>query len=93
LRGIIRSITTSGLRLKEWRARRRLSLRDLGARAGISYVSIARIEAGSINPTLATLQSLADALGITTRDLFPRRTQTPSTRKETTPKRPRPKTT
>jgi transcriptional regulator with XRE-family HTH domain len=85
-------MTTSGLRLREWREHKRLSLRDLGARSGIAYSNIRKIEIGTVSPTVATLQTLANALGITVRDLFPVSAR-PSTRKETTTKRPRPKTT
>jgi transcriptional regulator with XRE-family HTH domain len=88
-------MTTSGLRLREWRERRGWSLRELGQRSGVSYPNIRKIEVGIISPTVATLQSLADALGITVRDLFPT-ARTPSrketTRTKTTTPRPRTKT-
>jgi transcriptional regulator with XRE-family HTH domain len=60
-----------GLLLREWRSRRGLSLRELGERSGMSYVTIARIEAGTLSPTVASLAKLAEALEITLRDLFP----------------------
>jgi transcriptional regulator with XRE-family HTH domain len=60
-----------GLRLREWRERRGLSLRQLGERAGVSYVTISRIENGEMSPTVAMLEKLAGALGISVRDFFP----------------------
>jgi len=57
--------------LKEWRSRRGYSLRGLAKRAGVSYVTIVRIEAGRISPTVAMLEKLARALRIAVRDFFP----------------------
>ncbi len=54
-----------------WRERSGWSLRELGERSGVSYVTIQRIEAGTMSPTVATLEKLARALGIAARDLFP----------------------
>ena len=42
-----------------------LSLRRLGELAGVSYVTIARIETGIYDPRLSTLQKLAKALKVT----------------------------
>jgi transcriptional regulator with XRE-family HTH domain len=72
------------LRLRAWRERRGYSLRDLGARAGVSFVTIAKIEAGTMSPTVMTLGKLAAALDIQIRDLFP---STPRRRRR--PKEPR----
>jgi transcriptional regulator with XRE-family HTH domain len=47
------------LRLREWRERRRLSLRALADEAGVSYVTIARIEGGRLSPTVAMLAARA----------------------------------
>ena len=62
-----------GVLLREWRERRGWSLRQLGERAGVSYVTIAKIEAGTMSPTVSTLEKLADALDIPVRDFFPPR--------------------
>jgi transcriptional regulator with XRE-family HTH domain len=75
-------IRTMGIRLREWRARRGLSLRELGQRAAVSYVTVARIEAGRMSPTVALLEKLAEALGIAVRDFFPANTRpTPRSRR------------
>jgi transcriptional regulator with XRE-family HTH domain len=58
------------LLLREWRERRGLSVRELAARAGVSYVTIVRIEGAKLSPTVAMLEKLAPALGIDVRDLF-----------------------
>ena len=64
-------IAGMGLLLQHWRERRGLSLRALGARSGVSFVTIQRTEAGLMSPTVATLEKLAAALGVSVRDLFP----------------------
>jgi transcriptional regulator with XRE-family HTH domain len=61
------------IRLREWRDRRGLSLRALADKAGVSYVTIVRIEGGSLSPTAAMLDKLATALDIDVRDFFPPR--------------------
>jgi transcriptional regulator with XRE-family HTH domain len=50
--------------LRRWRERCGWSLRELGARSGVSYVTVQRIEARKMSPTLDTLEKLATALGI-----------------------------
>jgi transcriptional regulator with XRE-family HTH domain len=59
-----------GLLLRRWRERKGLSMRALGEQSGVSYVTIAKIEAGTVSPTLLTLEKLAGALGLSVRDLF-----------------------
>ena len=46
-------------------------MRELAKRAGVSYVTIVRIEGGKLSPTVAMLEKLAGALGIRVRDFFP----------------------
>ncbi len=53
-----------GQRLRQLRIERRLSQRDLAARAGISTNSVSLIERDEISPSVSTLQSLASALNI-----------------------------
>ncbi|HEY5340312.1 MAG TPA: XRE family transcriptional regulator [Candidatus Aquilonibacter sp.] len=50
-------------RLKDFRARQGLSLRDLATRAGVSAAMISEIERGSKSPTISILSALARALG------------------------------
>jgi transcriptional regulator with XRE-family HTH domain len=51
-------------RIKEWRAQRGLSQRDLADVSGVSREYIARIELGQHDPTLSTLEKLAKALNV-----------------------------
>ncbi len=56
--------------LKHWREVRGLSQRGLAERTGLHYVHIARLELAQGNPTVATLETLAEALRIDVVDLF-----------------------
>jgi transcriptional regulator with XRE-family HTH domain len=56
--------------LRHWRERRGLSVRKLAERAGVGLVTVSRIENGHMSPTVAMLEKLARALGVTVRDLI-----------------------
>lgn len=58
------------IRLKTFRERQGLSLRKLAAVAGVHYVSLVRLEAGTYDPRLSTLKKLAKALGVSVADLI-----------------------
>jgi len=57
------------MQLRALRTRRGLSLRKLGELSGVHYVSIVRIEAGTLDPRLSTLRRLAEALNVTLSEL------------------------
>jgi transcriptional regulator with XRE-family HTH domain len=57
--------------LRHWRERRGYSVRELARRADVGYVTVVRIENDQVSPTVAMLEKLATALGITARDFFP----------------------
>jgi transcriptional regulator with XRE-family HTH domain len=57
-------------RLREWREKRGLSLRKLGELSGVHYVSLAKLEAGALDPQLSTLLKICKALGITLNQLI-----------------------
>ncbi len=57
------------MQLRVLRERRGLSLRKLGALSGVHYISIVRIESGTLDPRLSTLRRLAEALGVTLSEL------------------------
>jgi len=57
--------------LRHWREKRGYSVRELAKAAGVGYVSIVRIENGQMSPTVTMLEKLAEALGISVRDMFP----------------------
>jgi transcriptional regulator with XRE-family HTH domain len=54
----------NGMRLRELRLRRALTLRDLGALAGLAYDNIHAIERGKHAPRPSTVRKLAAALGV-----------------------------
>ncbi|MFK0191919.1 helix-turn-helix domain-containing protein [Kitasatospora sp. NPDC090308] len=53
-----------GLRLRELRTARGLSLSELARRAGLGKATLSGLEAGTRNPTLETLYALTTALGL-----------------------------
>ncbi len=59
--------------LHHWRARRGYSVRELARRAGVSFVTVVRIENEHASPTVDMLGKLAKALEIDVRDFFTRR--------------------
>ncbi len=52
------------MRLKQLRARRKMSQADLAAKVAVSREYIARLETGHHDPPLSTLESLAKALKV-----------------------------
>ena len=59
-----------GIRLREFRLSRRLTLRALAAEAHSSAGFLSQLERGQVNASVGTLRRLADGLGITISDLF-----------------------
>jgi transcriptional regulator with XRE-family HTH domain len=59
-----------GARLREERRRRRLSLRALAGKSGLSPTTVHQIERGTGSPSLATLQAIATTLGVPLAALF-----------------------
>jgi transcriptional regulator with XRE-family HTH domain len=62
-----------GAEVRKLRKELDLTVAELGAAAGISTGMLSKIENGSISPSLATLDSLADALNIPISRLFKER--------------------
>lgn len=58
-----------GDRLRDLRKSRRLRQLDMEG-LGLSYKYYQRLESGQVNPTLITLQKLADAFEVSVYDLF-----------------------
>ena len=56
--------------LRQIREARRLSLRALAGKAGITYVALLRMELGQTDPRLSTLRALAKALGVTVGEII-----------------------
>jgi XRE family transcriptional regulator, regulator of sulfur utilization len=63
LREVFRSDITLGLQFHDARIAMGLTQQQLATRAGVPQADISRIERGGGNPTEATLQRLARALG------------------------------
>lgn len=64
------SIDTIGIRIREERTKAGLSVRGLAREAGVSPSLISQIELGRVQPSVDTLYSIANALGITVDILF-----------------------
>ena len=54
-----------GIHLKRLRLRRKLSVRDLAERSGISHATISLVERDRTSPSVDTLSAMLDALGTT----------------------------
>ena len=65
-----RSVASVGKRIREARLRRRLTLRETAAKAGITQSALSQLERDQFNPTLATLRAIAVSLDITIGSLF-----------------------
>ncbi|QEN87493.1 cupin domain-containing protein [Labrys sp. KNU-23] len=59
-----------GDKLRELRHRRKLSVREVALRSGVSHSSVSLIERDLISPSLDTLRAVLDALGTTLPGFF-----------------------
>lgn len=59
-----------GQRIKQLRAARNMSQDDLAYACDVEKTQIYRIEGGKINTTLSTLVALAEAFGLSLKELF-----------------------
>ena len=59
----------AGRNVKHLRKRRGLTLDDLANRAGITKSGLWQIEEGKSSPTVATLEKIGDALGLSVSEL------------------------
>ncbi|MCH3885671.1 helix-turn-helix domain-containing protein [Tenacibaculum aquimarinum] len=53
-----------GKRIKTLREEREIPQQDLAAKCNLEKSNLSRLEAGGTNPTIYTLQRIADSLGI-----------------------------
>lgn len=58
------NLETLGQKIREARAKKKLTLDQLTALTGINKVTIANIEKGRVNPTYKTLETLGKFLNI-----------------------------
>jgi transcriptional regulator with XRE-family HTH domain len=70
----IPTVRTLGLRVRELRLDRRLTLEELASRAQVSAGLLSQLERGQGNPSFNTLVQIAHALAIPVTDLFPPQT-------------------
>jgi transcriptional regulator with XRE-family HTH domain len=63
-------VKVDGRKLRAWRERRLLTLRELGDLSGVWFHTIHAIEAGKQEPRAATVRKLIAALGITADDVL-----------------------
>lgn len=59
-----------GEKLRAFRLRKKLSLVELGKKAGLSAAMLSKIETGKLYPTLKTLESLCDPLQVDLKQFF-----------------------
>jgi len=62
-----------GMRIKWLREDRKMSMRDLAAKADVATSLISKIEAGKSSPTVATLQKILYAMNVDFYEFFERR--------------------
>jgi transcriptional regulator with XRE-family HTH domain len=62
--------TRLGAKLRELRRQRRLSVRTLAAQAGFSASFISQLESDAVSPSIASLEKIAGALGVTLGQFF-----------------------
>ena len=60
-----------GVKIKQLRKSQKLTQEQLGEKAGISYKFIGEVERGAVNPSLDSLVSIASALRVNVKELFP----------------------
>lgn len=65
-----KSIRVDGKRLQALRAEQALTLRDLGARSGVAYDTINKLELGRRGAHASTIRRLAQALGVEPAELI-----------------------
>ena len=59
-----------GKQIQKLRELKGISQQDLAAKCNFEKSNMSRLEAGRVNPTLATLEKVANALDITLAELF-----------------------
>lgn len=59
-----------GEKIKALRVDKKLSQKEVALNIGIDQAQYSRIESGKVEPTLSSLEKIADALGVKVADLF-----------------------
>jgi transcriptional regulator with XRE-family HTH domain len=63
-------VSVDGAKLREWRQRRLLTLRELAAKSGVQFHTIHAIETGKQEPRMSTVRKLISALDIPAEELL-----------------------
>lgn len=63
-------IKAFGLRVRELRKQKKLSMEKLAELSGIDYRQLSYVELGDTNPTISTASAIAKGLKIPLKDLF-----------------------
>ncbi len=67
-----------GKRIRVLRKELNLTQAELSGKANISVYYVGEIERGEASPSLSTLNNIANALGVTIRDMFPSKQEIPA---------------
>ncbi len=59
-----------GINLKKLRTKKKMSQGDISRKLGVDRAYISSIENGRMNPTLSTLEKLAEAIGVNSSELL-----------------------
>jgi transcriptional regulator with XRE-family HTH domain len=70
-------VRVDGRKLREWRQRRLLTLRELAAKSGVQFHTIHAIETGKQEPRVSTVRKLISALNIPAEEVFPPKREDP----------------
>ena len=65
-------MTNVGARIREIREEKRLYIREVAERTGLTVNGIARIERGEVSPNVDSVERLASALDVEPGELFPK---------------------
>lgn len=64
-----KKLAACGQKLRQIRESKGITQEDLAYNAGISYTTVSNLENGHLNPTLASLYAIAEALKIPVQEL------------------------
>jgi DNA adenine methylase len=59
-----------GKHLRQLREQRGYGMREFALKADMEYSQLSKIERGIINPTISTVYSLAESLGVSFQEMF-----------------------
>ncbi|MCA9878274.1 MAG: helix-turn-helix transcriptional regulator [Thermomicrobiales bacterium] len=63
-------VSVDGVKLRQWRERRLLTLRGLSEKSGVAFATLQRIESGKQEPRPSTLRQILHALEVAPEDVL-----------------------